>query len=186
MKLLTAAETSEWLKSVGQVEDPHGRAEVDPPDHHLQFYAPHKYSVIEAFVRVFMENFTAGEEVLLQITDYFPFVGAERYVIERLWSPDGKVYNLDDKPGCVLDKCETETAVALFALTSCFGWKCYLYGNRDQVILFNWEGDVWDVWTASEYKMLAIRELVDSFQCSAAEQRSKSLDQLPFAIIPED
>lgn len=188
MKLLTAPETSEWLKNVGQVEDPHGRAEVDPPDYHLQFYAPHKFSVIGAFVRVFMENLTAGEEVLIQITDSdsFSLHGAERHVMERFWSPNGRFCNLDDKPGCVLDQSEIETAVTLFALTSCFGWKCYLYGNRDQVILFNWEGDVWDVWTASEYKMLAVRELVSEFQRSAAEQRSKSDDELPFAIIPED
>ena len=137
---------------------------MNPPEHHTQFYAPTRYSVIEAFVRRFVTDMVGEGDILIQVVDWSPFTPAQEYLVGRLWSPEAAGSCPSDGSACHLNSNETAAATALFSLTSCFGFQSYLYGTRDQVVLFNWESEIWDTWTSSFSKAKDILQLIEQFQ----------------------
>ena len=171
MEWLAAREATLWLRKHGQVEAPHHASFMNPPEHHSQFYAPVKYSVIEAFVRIFTEEIIVDGEMLLQVADCSPFTPAEEYLMGCLWKFQAGESFPSAGSACLLGSDEKAAATGLFSITSCFRWKAYLYGPRDQIVLFNWEGDIWDTWTSSAKKAAEIARLVEGFE---------------FKIVPEE
>jgi hypothetical protein len=171
MEWLIPREASLWIQKHHQIEAPHHASLMNPPEHHAQFYAPTKYSTIEAFVRGFVAEIIGEGDILLQIVDWSPFTPAEEYLIGRLWNPREAGSCPSDGSACQFNSNETAAATALFSLTSCFGFKSYLYGARDQIVLFNWESEIWDTWTSSSSKAKEILQLIVQFK---------------FEFVPED
>jgi hypothetical protein len=61
--------------------------------------------------------------------------------------------------GCLFAFEEKSKAIGLFSLFTSFRWQSYLYGEPDQTVLFNWEGDILDTWTSAGFRHKAIDEL---------------------------
>jgi len=164
MKCLTPNEVSSWLAEKRHVEDPH-RAHLDDIKHllHAQFDAPTKYSVIESFVRRFLDELGIEGDLLIQFVDSYPIHDHKRYVIESIRKVAGEERPIEEAPGFLLRGEDRELANSLFALMTCFQWQCCLYGVHDQLVLFNWEGEYLDVWTSSELKMKQLKGIVKFF-----------------------
>jgi hypothetical protein len=164
MEWLTPREATLWIRKHGQVEAPHHDSFMNPPEHHTQFYAPREYGETESFVRQFLEEIVVEGDVLIQLADSMPFTPAGEYFMGHLWKLEDGETCPSDGSGCVLHSDEFGAATGLFSLTSCLHWQAYLYGARDQIVLFNWEGAIWDTWTSSASKAQEILKLVEEYE----------------------
>ena len=161
MKWLTREQIAKWLSEKGQIEDPYGGN--SEPRIRIQFAAPQNYSAVECFVRCFLQDVVGRGELLFVVHDAEPSEECQRYIHAALRSSDGEGRPAAEAPGRLIHEGEKETGIALFSLMSCFGWKCYLYSERDQITLYNWEGDIFDFWTSSEAPRKALMEILQSF-----------------------
>jgi hypothetical protein len=161
MTCLDKDEVRQWLSTAGQIEDPHSGPVA--PTFALQVYAPQTYAAIECFLRCFIQDLATGSHLLLVAIDCEPSEESQRFVHETIRRSTGEQRSVGDAPGYRADDNESEKLVALFSLMSCFGWKCYLYADRDQVVLYNWEGEIFDFWTSSKAKHGAFMEMVKTF-----------------------
>jgi hypothetical protein len=164
MKCLTKDEVSQWLNRTGQIEDPHQNPHEAISLLHAQFYAPKDYPVIEAFTSAFLENVVSEGDLLFQTTDFDLFRDGHKFTFEAFWNYAGESRPIYEAPGCKLPFEERERAVALFSFSVGFRWRSYLYGSHDCIALFNWEGDIFDVWTSSPEKMERTKMMVQGFE----------------------
>jgi len=161
MRCLTPQEISDWVRKVGQIEDPqHGESE---PTFRIVFNAPKNYPACECFVRCFVEQVVAGGELLVVVFDSEPSQPCQEFVCQAMRLAVGETRLIREAPGFQTNFEEREKAVALFTLMSCFRWKCFLYGDHDQITLYNWEGEIFDVWTCSEAKQKQVFEIIQNF-----------------------
>ena len=87
---------------------------------------------------------------------------------------DHKVPHLSGAPGFLFSEKEWLDAVTLFSFSASCMWKCYLWGEREQLTLFNWEGEIFDVWPGSEKGRKALLELLKNFNLKRIIRRSKN------------
>ncbi|HSY17860.1 MAG TPA: hypothetical protein VK815_05970 [Candidatus Acidoferrales bacterium] len=147
---------------MGQIEDPqHGD---DEPEHRTVFSAPAKYSACECFVRCFLDEVVTRGDLLVVVYDAEPSQPCQDFVSDALRFSVGERRQIQDAPGYLIGYEERERAIALFALMSCFMWKCFLYAEHDQITLYNWEGEIFDAWTASELKSGVINNIIKNFE----------------------
>lgn len=159
---MTKEEISQWIRKTGQIEDPYiGK---NAPRFRLQFHAPEKYGTIECFVRCFLSEAVAGGDILMVVVDSEPSEDSQRYIHEAMRFFHGEKRSVEVAPGYLVGVEETEKAIALFTLTSCFGWKSYLYGSNEQVVLHNWEGEIFDVWTRSDERKRVVESILKNFK----------------------
>lgn len=165
MKFLTPHEQSKWIETADQVEDPH-HAQLDDVAHllHAQFYAPQHYKAIECFVLAYLNEVATEGDLLVQIFDWYPFDGATKVIFEAVRKDWGELRDPSQAPGNLFCRTEQDKLVALMTLTSAFGWTSYLYSAHDQLVLHNWEGEIFDVWTISRSKLTALDRLLETFQ----------------------
>jgi hypothetical protein len=161
MECLTKAEIAKWINIRGALQDPYsGESE---PEFRVKSSAPSTYFAIEYFVRAIMrEIFTEGE-LLVEITDRSPSEESRDFVFDSIGSNFTDEFTIERFPGFSLEHNESERAVALFSVVTCFKWKCYLYGSNHQLVLHNWEGDIFDFWTSSPTMRDKYRILSKSF-----------------------
>jgi hypothetical protein len=164
MKCLTSTEISDWLKKVGQIEDPHHSTEIDTSLLHAQFYVPAKFAVVECFADRFLEEVVSEGDILFQCVDCFPFEGAHKLAFDAFWKAAGEERSFEETPGCIIPFQEREWASLLFSLAYGFNWQCYLYASRDALMLYNWEGEIFDIWSRNPTKMEQSQELIHSFE----------------------
>ena len=160
MKILSSENISKWLSNVGQIEDPHYAHEDDQPRFHIQFYAPKQHREIEFFVRRFLNEIVIEGDLLFQFIDWSPYDESVAFIIETVWDAIGNTRQIKEAPGCSFPWEERERAIALFSIATSFGWQCYIYSTQHQLILFNWEGEIFDAWTCSPEKLDQIRQLI--------------------------
>lgn len=180
MKCLTPNEVSSWLAEKRQIEDPH-HAHLDDIKHllHSQFEAPTKYSVVEAFVRHFLNELVIEGDVLIQFVDSYPIHDHKRHVIESIRKMAGEDRHIEEAPGFLFCGEDRELANTLFSLMTCFQWQCNLYGDHDQLTMFNWEGEIFDVWTSSELKMKELKAIVQVFDFKPVAYASETNGTAP-------
>jgi hypothetical protein len=161
-KCLTSEEASRWLQDRGQIEDPYtGEYE---PEFHLIFEAPGSYGQTDAFVEWFLKEVALADPVLLVVTDSNQFGHPSQDVIyDALRCSLGETRPFDDAPAYLIPLAEQDFAVALFSLATTFGWKCFLYGGHDHLALYNWEGEIFDLWTSSSQVLEAVRTMINQF-----------------------
>lgn len=167
MKCLTPEEISDWIRNNGQIKDPYtGHAE---PVFRVQCTAPAYYFAIECFLNVLFDQVITGGDLLVQATDWEPTQDCRDFVFQALRHEIGENRPVADAPGFLATPAERQRAVALFAVMTCFKWKCYAYGSHDQITLYNWEGDIFDFWTDSEAKRDLFREIMGNFKLEEIE-----------------
>ena len=166
MKCLTPQEISEWIRQTGQVEDPHHATEDMPSLLHVQFYSPSEYSRIESFVTTFLTEIVLDGDLLFQVVDWYPFEDCKQFTTAALWQAFGEMRQMGEVTGCLIPSQHWARAIALFSIMTGFRWQCYLYGSRDQTILYNREGDILDAWTSSSEKMDSIHSLIQRYKFS--------------------
>jgi len=167
MKCLTPSEVDKWLSRHGH----NSKADAVPV---ISFHAPTKFSVLEAFVECILRDIFIQGEVLLMVDDTDRERNGHLRVIKALRKLAGEKRTLDKSPVFLFAKDEWEHAVMLFSLNACFYWKCYVWGDRDQLTLFNWEGEIFDVWAGNEKGRKAVLELLKGFKLKRIIRRSKS------------
>jgi hypothetical protein len=167
MKCLTSKELDKWLSRHGHSS----KADAVPV---ISFHAPTKFSALEAFVECILRDVFIQGEVLLMVEDTdIERIGHLR-VIEGLRKLADEKRALDKSPGFLFAKDEWEHAITLFSLNACFNWRCYMWGDRDQLTLFNFEGEIFDVWAGDEKGRKAVLELLKGFKLKRIIRRSKS------------
>jgi len=172
VEFLSGVEISDWLASVGQIEDPY-TGDREPPIR-IQFDAPRHYRHIEAFIRCFLSEVATSDKLLIVLTDSEPAEESQRFVHQCLRICEGEKRPVEVVPGILLSGEEAEKAIALFTLFSSFGWKGYLYSTRDQIVLYNWEGEIFDFWTSSEQKMNELMRIIRNFGLNEVSKDSDS------------
>jgi len=162
MKCLTSEEVSQWIRETKQIENPYtGNSQ---PVFRIQFSAPEKYQAIECFLRCFLNEILLEGEMLIVVTDSEPSEQCQKFINEAVRHSFSEIRLVEEAPGYRAQYQEKEQAIALFSIMTCFGWKCYLYGSHDQIILYNWEGEIFDVWTSSEFKKNEVLRIIRSFE----------------------
>lgn len=165
MKLLTQNQVAKWCKDVGQIEDPY-TGSVAPP-FRGQFRAPLTYRQVECFVRCMLCDIVFGNEVLIVLMDMAPATRSQEIIYSALRCSFAEQHATADTPGYLLSRENIEYGVALFSISVCFGWKSYLYGRQDQVILYNWEGDILDFWTEAKERYAQAEDVFRNFGLEA-------------------
>jgi hypothetical protein len=150
LKCLTKRERSQWLLKRGHVEDPAHAHESDEPRFRLEFYAPEKYGSIQTFAWRLMEAVGVTGEILFYIEDTDLCMAEQEFVFSSLWKNMGERRHFLETPACTGTLEDAEVLAGLFALSAAFSWRSYLYGDKDQTCLFNWEGEICNIWTGSE------------------------------------
>jgi hypothetical protein len=161
-KCITSQEASRWLQDRGQIEDPYtGECE---PEFHLIFEVPRSYEVTDQFVGWFLKEVVRADPVLLVVTDATQVGYPSQDVIhDALRCSLGETRPFDDAPAYLIPLHEQGFAVALFSLATTFGWKCFLYGGHDHLALYNWAGEIFDLWTSSSQVLEAVRTMINQF-----------------------
>lgn len=139
----------------------------------VQFYAPEKYSRIECFVRGFIREVIGSGEMLILIEDAEPSEECQRFVHEAIRKAMGEKRPFHKAPAYLVNWEEAEKAIAIFSLTSCFQWKCYLYGTSDMTTLYNWEGAIFDIWTLSTSRAKKAGQILDWFKLKRIRGKKK-------------
>lgn len=167
MKCLTSREVEKWLRRHGH----DSKTDVMPP---ISFHAPFEFGPVEGVVETVLKDVFVRGEVLLLIAD----TGLGSYhhlrVVEGLRRLAGEKRSLEKAPGFLFAETEWLDAVTLFSFTASCMWQCYLWGEREQLTLFNWEGEVFDVWPGSDQGRKAVLELLKNYKLKRFVRRSKS------------
>jgi hypothetical protein len=161
MNTLEPQEISSWLQRVGQNEDPAlDESNSRPP---ITVSTPTSYSACECFVRCFIEQVVEQGELLVVIKDWQPSQPSQDFIHSAIRLSFEDTRPIDEAPGYSFKYSEREMAVAIFTLTCCFKWKCYLYADHGELVLYNWEGEIFDVWASSKSKRDEIRFMTHNF-----------------------
>lgn len=174
MKGLTDREISGWLQSHGLIEDPYLRGRE--PAYRVVGRASGIYARMEGFLEVICDQLMSEGDLLIHITDSFSPRESRNYIASAVRQKAGELRSIEDAPGMLVNRSEVDHAVAQFALCCCFGWKSYLYGTRDRMTLYNWEGEIFDFWTDSEQKRDEFRRIMKNFE----------LEEVPDNETPEE
>ena len=165
MKCLTPAEINEWMKRHGHHVEP-DNVPV------LSFDAPGKFPVMECFVECVLRDVFVHGEILMVVTD--TDLGRFRHtrLFEAFRHLTGEIRKMEEAPGFLFLQSEWQDVVTLFSLTASFSWKCYLWGDHDQITLFNWEGEIFDIWPGNERGRNATSDLLTSFNLEKIERKA--------------
>ncbi|MGZ8901009.1 MAG: hypothetical protein ACXW3Z_13015 [Limisphaerales bacterium] len=163
LKCLTRREQSQWLNNRGHVEDPFHAHESDEPKFRLRFYTPEKYSRLQTFAWHFIEEVCGKDEILFSIEDTDLNRTEQDFVFSSLWKNLREKRSFLKTPACVGSVNDAEIMAGFFGLSAAFSWRTYLYGSEDQISLFNWEGEICDIWTASKTKRDLTRKMISSW-----------------------
>lgn len=167
MKCLTETEISQWLTNAGHDEQPEKTDSVKARP--MQFRAPDTYGAIENFMQCFLAEVVAEGDVLIVVTDDEPSRESQIFISDALRLNNGENRHLREAPGYLIRANERDKAIALFALMTSFGWKSYLYGDHDQVTLYNWEGEIFDAWISSETMQANLSRIIRNFDLEVIE-----------------
>lgn len=163
MHWITSDDALKWIVAHGQLEDPY--RDGSKSGLRIQFYAPTHYLAIEHFVRCCLTEILAdSDEFLVLLTDWEPTEPCRDMVLNALRASTGEARSITQAPACIVSKDDPESAIALFALVVSFKWKAYLYGTYNQTVLYNWEGEIFDVWTDSPDLARALRTILQNFK----------------------
>jgi hypothetical protein len=166
MRVLTQLETQQWLQKHGHVEDPHVNLDLNklPSNYsHSQRYSPSAYGTIESFTDQYLSEITPEGDWLLQITVWDVWCDSRGYIIKSLLPTFDEACAYRQMGSFLFNSAERPKAIAIFSLTSCFMWKSYIYGEFDQSVLYNWEGEIFDFWTTSAIKFKQVDKLFKQF-----------------------
>jgi hypothetical protein len=164
---LTADETTRWLQLHGQAEDPHSHPEANDQVNspfHGERYAPPAYGTIESFTDRWLTEIVPSGDVLFQLVEWDVWCEPRGYIVKKLLPMFDEAVPFKKMGGFLLEPSERHVATALFSLSTSFMWKSYLYGETERTTLFNWEGEILDVWTSSDARFQLIEHLLDEFQ----------------------
>ena len=75
-----------------------------------------------------------------------------------------EAHHFAGEAGESIDERRVLSGCVIFALTTCFKWKCYAYGTQARMTLYNWEGEIFDFWTNSETKKEQFRSIMQEFK----------------------
>lgn len=167
MKCLTSREISRWLTRHGHDDE----LDIMPA---ISFYAPIQLRATEYLADCLLREVFVGGDVLLVINDTDFEHPRHLKVVNGLRLMAGEKRPLSASAGFLFTQDEWEHAVMLFSLCASFYWKCYLWGARDQLTLFNWEGEIFDVWPGSQAGRKAVLRLLESFRLKRIIRRAKT------------
>jgi hypothetical protein len=170
MKCLTSREVDKWLSR-------HGHDSESDIMSAVSIYAPIGFGSLECFVDCTLREVFVRGEVLLLITD--TDLGQYRHlrVVEGLRRLAGEKRSLEKAPGFLFAESEWQDAMTLFSFASSCKWQCYLWGERDQLTLFNWEGEIFDIWPGNQAGKKAVIGLLKSFKLKRIIRRAKTRSQ---------
>lgn len=140
----------------------------------ISFYAPTGLGPVEGFVECVLRDVFVRGEVLLLITDTDLGLYRHLRVVDGLRCLAGEKRSLDKAPGFLFVEDKWEDVQTLFSFAASCSWQCYLWGEREQLTLFNWEGEIFDVWVGNKKGRKAMLELLKNFKLKRIIWRSKS------------
>jgi hypothetical protein len=166
MKCLTPVEISVWLRNTGQVADPRSKGKKSA--YHITFNAPpdYNYQAFESYWECIIGQVVMTGDLLIVVADADPSLPCQDFIHDAIRKTANERRSVLEAPGYSIDYNEREKAIALLSLSSCFGWKCYLYANHDQTAFLNWEGKIFDFWTDSESKKDTVEQIMQNFGLS--------------------
>jgi hypothetical protein len=163
MKCLTNAECSDWLRNQRMVEEPYGEP-LPVGSHYKQFAPPTSARHLAAFSRHLFDWLGNYDTALLHITDWGLYKPDEMAVIQAIRRSHGEHRMLIDAPGHLFEAKERDELIGMFYLTVMFGWSAYLYFPAAKATIFNWEGDLIDLWSADAEHFSKFSSIIDTFQ----------------------
>lgn len=161
MKILGREEVSAWLAKHSQIEDPF-EGPVDPP-FRVPFKSPMSFRSCECFVRAFLNQIVEQGEILVVVADASPAEPCHELLSNAVRTSIGERRGISDAPGYLIGFPEREQAVAIFSLMVSFAWKCYLYADHRQIVLYNWEGTIFDMWSDAPKTLQDTTVLIRNF-----------------------
>ncbi len=167
MHCLRKEQIASWLTKHSLPADPYNEYAGSLPLY-LQFHAPKRFRPIEAFTREFSALAAPHDEVLVSVIDTIAPWNLELRMFNRL-RPESAP-DLLEAPGHLFARDEVEDMIAMFSLTVALEWKAYLYIPERHLILYNWEGEIFDFWTTNESASMCVRALLQDFQLNETEK----------------
>jgi hypothetical protein len=167
MKCLTPREISRWMTEHGHDDE----SDMRPV---ISFYAPTNFGGLECFVDCVLREVFVRGEVLLVITDTDLEHARHLRVIEGLRCLAGEKRSLKKAPGFLFSETEWQDAMTLFSFAASCMWKCYLWGESDQLTLFNWEGEIFDVWPGNRAGRKVVLGLLKNFKLKRIIRHAKT------------
>ena len=159
MKCFTQEEIDHWLTEQQVTPSPYGKSES--PNHYLQFKMPGRALANSAFIRNFLMQ--SQSEILVDVTDWPTYEPAEMLIIDSLRHKCGESRNLIDAPGHLFSAEESEWVIAVFGHIGSYEWTAISDVQTIWQLLYSWEREVYDFWSASAETHLALTTLTEKF-----------------------
>ncbi len=163
MQLLTVAEQSRWLADRQLPADPYA-AGGDVFQFYLQFYPPENFRGVESFIKGFLEYAGRGSDLMVTVMDTVNPDPYELRLFDRLRTLNEERRRLLDTPVHLFEPTEDDDVIAMFTLTVAFQWQAYLHVPKTRTVLYNWEGDIFDFWTADRLVFESVSRMLDTFE----------------------
>lgn len=163
MKCLTALEIDAWMKKHGHHVEP----DLMPG---ISFFAPQRFQAIECLIECVLREVFVRGEILMVVSD--TDLGHRRHIhiFEAFRRFAGETRGIKEAPGFLFPENEWQDIVTLFSLTVGFDWCCYLWGDHEQVTLFNWEGEIFDIWAGGEHGKNLTLNMLKNFKLERIER----------------
>lgn len=163
MHLLETTQQARWLAERNLPVEPYEKGSYDL-EFYLQFHVPKSFRGIEYFTKGVIECAGKGGQLLVTVTDTVMAEPFETRLFERLRTPNMESKRLIDQPAHLFDHEEDEDVIAMFSLTVALEWKAYLHFPASRSVLYNWEGEIFDFWSADYEVFKNLSQLVQAFE----------------------
>lgn len=130
---------------------------------YLQFHAPSRFHQIEALTETFLDQIVNAKDAMITVVDTPLMTTSNFRLFEQLRNAHGEKRLWLETPAHLFGREEQPDLIGLFGLTVIFGWMAYLYVPNSRSVLYNWEGEIFDFWTAEETTMSEMAKLIDRF-----------------------
>ncbi len=146
MTCLSEVEVESWLQHRSIPHAPyHGES---APRYYTQFYTPVGHRAMDAFTRDYYTQIIGEGDTLVHVTDWSLYTESDMISVKAIRNyATEEPRPLVDAPGHIICFSDMEIGVSLFGLAGTFEWSAYVYSERNNSILFNWEGEIFDFWT---------------------------------------
>jgi hypothetical protein len=146
MICLTESEVENWLQDRSIPHAPYHSESA--PTYYTQFYAPEGHRALDKFTRDYYAQIIGEGDTLVHVTYWSLYTESDMISIKALRNYETEEpRSLVDAPGHTICFADMDFGVSLFGLAGTFEWSAYVYSERNNSILYNWEGEIFDFWT---------------------------------------
>jgi hypothetical protein len=169
MRILSSTELAAWMTANKLPSEPYAQG-GEAFAFYLQFHAPQSFRSIECFIEALLHHAGTGGETMVTVVDTVNLYDYEYRFFEKLRFPAGETKSILEAPAHLFSAHEFTDVIPMFSLTVGWQWQAYLHMPRSRSVLFNWEGELFDLWTDDRAVLTGVRELLERFGLRETER----------------